>query len=87
MELASLEADRLPDQKCLLRRRQVDQAETPLVITILRDLAEGQLVLQIVSRAECRYRSRTTSHRSIPMCNCDLVCPCPAMRCTRRDAN
>jgi hypothetical protein len=48
MELAPFEADRLPDQDRLLECRQVEQAETPLVITILRDLVERQLPFHVV---------------------------------------
>ena len=73
MELAPLELDRLPDQVRLFGCRQVEQAEIALVTTILRDPAEGQPVLQIGPCAEFRHRSRTTSHRSVPMCKCDLV--------------
>jgi len=42
MALPPLQPHDLPDQDCLLRRRQVEQAETALVITILHELPEGQ---------------------------------------------
>ena len=47
MELAGLEPDRLPDQYRLFGCRQVEQAETALVITVLSELAEGQPFLDV----------------------------------------
>jgi hypothetical protein len=64
MELAPLEPDRLPDQDRLFRCRQVEQAETPLVVTILRDLAERQPLLDTAGAsagAESRPRWKSDS--------------------------
>jgi hypothetical protein len=44
--LAPLEPDRLPDQDRLFRCRQIEQAETTLVITVLREPAERQTPLE-----------------------------------------
>ena len=47
MKLAALEPDRLPDQNRLFGCRRVEQVETALIITVLRELAEGQPLLDV----------------------------------------
>jgi hypothetical protein len=47
MTLAPLEPDRLPDQNRLFGCRQFVEAKATLVITILRDPAEGQTPLDV----------------------------------------